>query len=892
MDLEIVGRHALFFDDDSMATFVNSPTALVDWNSLFIDRYDVRHLLSSLPPPRPKRRRPVSDDPNLDADLDHERYLDLPADSPSPSHDESDINDGSASTNAAGFRAVPYSYGSSSDFSDQKIADTESGFNPPFPVPDYLLQHLPPTEKLHQIMARTSSFVSNHGGQSEIVLRVKQGGNPTFGFLMPDHHLHPYFRFLVEHQELLTGKSAVEDKNIEGGKDGGALSLLGSVYGTVEDEETNEESARDCKTKGSTEGDEADSSGPEVSKEAAKIATVRDVAFKHSLLSNDQAPFIKGNPSVSAVNVVERKQINTEDKLQSSTMLAQPKLELQIVEPPVEMKRAIDKIVDFIQKNGKELEATLAAQDVKYGMFPFLRPASLYHGYYRKVLREAEELRSYNRGDFTKKENMKQEKMDSTVKDGKPALGSGSILQDDSAKREKQKVVSDKPKIELKKEPFKPVEPQMRVNVDVNTAAAILEAARRGIRNPQLGILSGKPLDGTSQSLGNDGSNTSSKPPHLSKSMGQLNSGSAAAREADSSEAGLSKEQKLKAERLKRAKMFVAMLKPGAQAAQQAEPSRSASVEPLGSGSGSNTAKEVEGSSHPSEVSEKKQADDDNTERRSRRNYRSRSQRDEDDEMGEEEDSEESIMEEVTEDTKIEKKHSSRKRHDRHKHKRRHSSKDRHSRDKDKHESSSNDEYHSRSRYRHKHRKSSDRHELYDSSDTDREHRHRSSKHSKDADYSKDKRSHHHKSRKHHDKHLDSSDDEHRRHHRHRSSRRKHEDSSDSEHGHRQKSSKRIKKDEKRVEEESVSKSDQSDGKASPEDNNIMHPQSETTQVSDELRAKIRAMLADTLSIKVIKAIIPLSKGQSLEMLGRRDEVKSQFLTFVDVRKKLCNESL
>lgn len=53
-----------------------------------------------------------------------------------------DINDGSASANADGFRAVPYSYGSSSDFGDQKTADMESGFNPPFPVPDYLLQHL------------------------------------------------------------------------------------------------------------------------------------------------------------------------------------------------------------------------------------------------------------------------------------------------------------------------------------------------------------------------------------------------------------------------------------------------------------------------------------------------------------------------------------------------------------------------------------------------------------------------------------------------------------------------------------------------------------------------------------------------------------------------------
>lgn len=264
----------------------------------------------------------------------------------------------------------------------------------------------PPTEKLHQIITRTSSFVSKHGGQSEIVLRVKQGGNPTFGFLMPDHHLHPYFRFLVDHQELLTGNSSVEEKKNEGEKDGGALSLLGSVYGTVEDEDASEESANDYKTNESAKGDDgvklADSNGPEGLKGAAKISTERDAASKYPLQSNDQASFIKRNPSVSALNVVQRKQINAEDnateklltsdKSQSSAMLAQPKLELQIVEPNTEMKRVIDKIVDFIQKNGKELEATLVAQDVKYGMFPFLRPASLYHAYYRKVLLEAEEV--------------------------------------------------------------------------------------------------------------------------------------------------------------------------------------------------------------------------------------------------------------------------------------------------------------------------------------------------------------------------------------------------------------------------------------------------------------------------------------------------------------------
>jgi hypothetical protein len=87
MDLEVVGRHAMLFDDDGMAAFVNSPEALVDWNSLSIDRYDVRHLLSGPIPPRLKRRHHPS--PSIEADLDHQRYLDLPS---SPPHEQSQGN--------------------------------------------------------------------------------------------------------------------------------------------------------------------------------------------------------------------------------------------------------------------------------------------------------------------------------------------------------------------------------------------------------------------------------------------------------------------------------------------------------------------------------------------------------------------------------------------------------------------------------------------------------------------------------------------------------------------------------------------------------------------------------------------------------------------------------
>ncbi|KAL0785168.1 hypothetical protein Bca101_001414 [Brassica carinata] len=75
--------------------------------------------------------------------------------------------------------------------------------------------------------------------------------------------------------------------------------------------------------------------------------------------------------------------------------------------------------------------------------------------------------------------------MGNAVKDDKTAFA--SVLTDDSAKRENLKTVSDKPKMEIQKEPFKPVEQKMKVTVDVNIAPAILEAAIRDIRNPHIG---------------------------------------------------------------------------------------------------------------------------------------------------------------------------------------------------------------------------------------------------------------------------------------------------------------------------------------------------------------------------------------------------------------------
>lgn len=142
MDMEVVGRHALLFDDDATAAFVNSSDALVEWNSLLIDRYDVRHLLQN-PPQSFRRRRqqtPASSSSplhgsSLESELDNERYLDLPQ-----SSDEQQETDNGAEGMAGAYHTVAFSYGNPNGPIEQSNPD--ASFRPPFPVPESLLQHL------------------------------------------------------------------------------------------------------------------------------------------------------------------------------------------------------------------------------------------------------------------------------------------------------------------------------------------------------------------------------------------------------------------------------------------------------------------------------------------------------------------------------------------------------------------------------------------------------------------------------------------------------------------------------------------------------------------------------------------------------------------------------
>ncbi|XP_065862423.1 uncharacterized protein [Euphorbia lathyris] len=744
-------------------------------------------------------------------------------------------------------------------------------------------------------------FVSKHGGQSEIVLRVKQGDNPTFGFLLPEHNLHPYFRFLVKHTELLKadidGKSTEEENKIDSGLDqmggiGGALSLLGSVYGG-EDEEAATEDAPALTEKDSEVAVKADNvtvSHRSEEKNSLNVPGKDDILSRPSFPAlKERSHAIKRNGSISRVKSVstagEKKDgdsmdtiFSTVDKLQPSVYSKASKVEQSILEPPTDMKRVVDKIVEFILRNGKEFEAVLVQQDTKHGRFPFLLPSNQFHAYYLSILQKAQESKSAGKSFISDKHDSLCNGMDKkTGNRENDTLSLASDIPYEPDRKEKFKMVLGKSKKDGQDPPSKSnLQP---VGVSIDAAAAILQAARKGIKNPNLDILckaitgirqvhSGEggdsqiswPQSSNNQKLDKNGDSGVSAP--VAKAIAKT-AAVAAANEADSSEASLTREQKLKAERLKRAKMFAAMVKSGA-APLKSEPLRGLSAEPCESGfSGSDSqvihlaGQERESSSVPLDVDsndkiekpEKKgsvEEHNEHNERRLKRSYRSRSKR-----VEEEEEEEDDLKQ------SRDHKHSRKKRHhkshrskDRHKHRKRHSSTQDLESDQKLDSSSEGEQRHSR--HRREHDISSDDGRGNSTHKHNRRRRHRHSSSDEDDEPTRSRRTDDEHMRSRHSRKR-SHDGEHRR------SQHKHDTLSDEEHDHRAKSIKHGKttcseRDPDLEEGEILTKSDQSKasecGDAASREASVDLSKSQpaqTTEVSDDLRAKIRAMLMATL---------------------------------------------
>ncbi|GMH32873.1 hypothetical protein BSKO_00707 [Bryopsis sp. KO-2023] len=222
--LKLFGLAATVFDNAEVAEYIERGEHLVPHPSapaVTMDRFDVRLLLDTgVDEARKRESGFLIEEGDVDREeLDFERYRDM-SDARVSEEEEEEENLDRRSKGVI----IPYDYGSEMHHTPKSGVPTEPCFVPDFAVPEHLINATPTSERIHKLMSQTARFVREAGGQAEVMLRVKQGNNPNFRFLLPDDQMFTYYRWLVEEnpqpasppvKEDVHGKEAAESSRHE-----------------------------------------------------------------------------------------------------------------------------------------------------------------------------------------------------------------------------------------------------------------------------------------------------------------------------------------------------------------------------------------------------------------------------------------------------------------------------------------------------------------------------------------------------------------------------------------------------------------------------------------------------------------------------------------------------
>ncbi|CAF0718364.1 unnamed protein product [Brachionus calyciflorus] len=378
-DLNIRGYASNIYRDDFNALKIESKDNLIPWNgdqNLLIDKYDCRLYLHDLSPydgellSESARNPQLSHEENETENLcEFERYLDLNEDD--ENLNESDQFDSNYHERGA---AIGFTYDTNETKVKQINEQEEENKNLKIFVPDENLKlpigmAYPETVKLNQLIVKTASFVAKQGLQAEILLKTKQSTNSQFNFLNYGDQLHAYYKHLIN---LIRNNSINPffylQQEIENPPPNSTQEVEKKVSNSENESSENDE-----------DDDEDNYLHPLLSKalnrsvSEASFSQIQDTNLSH--LKNEQI-----NIEESLIEEKQQQQQDGKDvKENVENMIVEN--ELVIEEPSGNEKIVIDKLAEYVSRNGVEFEENLRKKnDLR---FEFLNKEHKFYNYYQ-----------------------------------------------------------------------------------------------------------------------------------------------------------------------------------------------------------------------------------------------------------------------------------------------------------------------------------------------------------------------------------------------------------------------------------------------------------------------------------------------------------------------------
>ncbi|XP_036602813.1 splicing factor, suppressor of white-apricot homolog isoform X2 [Trichosurus vulpecula] len=428
VELLVFGYACKLFRDDERALALEQGQHLIPWMGdpkILIDRYDGRghlHDLSDYDAEYSTWNRDYQlseEEARIDALCDEERYLALHTDllEEEARQEEEYKRLSEALAEDGSYNAVGFTYGSDyydpsepteeEEPSKQKVEKIEAenseeneepfiaplGLNVPSDV------ELPPTAKMHAIIERTANFVCKQGAQFEIMLKAKQARNSQFDFLRFDHYLNPYYKHIQkamkEGRYTVLTESKGEEKRNSGANsddddddddDGNYLhpslfaskkcSRLEELMKPLKVVDPDHPLAALVRKAQADSNASTPQTADGAAVQAGQVEYTSDWVNVPSTTGVTAAPPPPGTTPPPPPATTESSSGLASATTPSSTLAPV----VAIIPPPPDIQPVIDKLAEYVARNGIKFETSVRAKNDQ--RFEFLQPWHQYNAYY------------------------------------------------------------------------------------------------------------------------------------------------------------------------------------------------------------------------------------------------------------------------------------------------------------------------------------------------------------------------------------------------------------------------------------------------------------------------------------------------------------------------------